>query len=96
MAEQRQWIFSHKEVVEALIKKQGLSTGIWQLYIKFGISAANIKQTASADAIPAAIIPVLEIGLQKADEVTGLSADAAALSKRGKAVGRKGKAKKFT
>ena len=82
MAEQTQLVFTYKEVVEALISQQGLSSGIWRLYIKFGIAAANIRPAPAADANPAAIVPVLEIGLQKDNEVTNLSVDAAALSKK--------------
>ena len=42
MAEVSQFKFDHKEVVEALIKKQGLHEGIWQLSIEFGFGAAII------------------------------------------------------
>ncbi len=59
MAEPTQLGFSYKEVVEALVRKQKISSGIWKLYIKFGIAAANIKPGAG-DLSPAAIVPVLE------------------------------------
>lgn len=81
MAEQTQLVFKHKEVVEALIKKQGLTEGIWGIYIKFGIAAANIENQGSAETHPAAIVPILEIGLQKFDKETNLSVDASLLSK---------------
>ena len=88
MAESTQLIFTHKEVVEALIEKHGISTGIWGLYIKFGIGAANMApQTAPAELHPTAIVPVLEIGLQKFDQEGNLSVDAASL--KGKARPRK-------
>src|SRR5262252_9446056 len=76
MAETSQVIFSHKEVVEALIRQQGIHEGIWGLWIKFGIQGANIG-LGSPGLVPAAIVPVLEIGLQKFDEVNNLSVDAA-------------------
>jgi hypothetical protein len=68
--------FSYKEVAEALVKKQGLHEGIWGLFIKFGISGANFGPTAD-DVKPTAIIPVLEIGLQKMEKENNISVDAA-------------------
>ena len=75
MAESNQIIFSHKEVAEALIKQQGIHKGIWGVYIRFGITGANIGTLESL--LPAAIVPILEIGLQRFEEETNLSVDAA-------------------
>ena len=77
--------FSYKEVVEALIKKHGIHEGIWGMFLRFGIQGANLNTElqglsageGSRNLLPAAIIPVLEIGLQKFDEVNSLSVDAA-------------------
>ena len=79
MAETKQITFTYKEVVESLVSKQGLTDGIWGLYIKFGIQAANVGPTPN-DVHPAAIIPVLEIGLQKMEEETNIAVDAAKVS----------------
>lgn len=80
MAEIKTLTLSHKEVVEALIKFQDIHEGIWQLYIEFGIAAANVgvgKDQAGKDqASPAAIVPVQKIGLHKVDEENPLSLDA--------------------
>jgi hypothetical protein len=76
MGEPSQITFSYKEVVEALVKKQGIHEGIWGLFIKFGISASNIGANHD-DVKPAAIIPVLEIGLQKFEKENNISVDAA-------------------
>ena len=76
MAETSQIIFSHKEVVAALIKQQGIHEGIWGLWVKFGIQGANLGP-GPTNLMPAAIVPLLEIGLQKFEEVTNLSVDAA-------------------
>lgn len=75
MAEPTQIIFSYKEVVEALVKKYGLHEGIWGLWVKFGIKAANIG-TTDIDLKPAAIIPILELGLQKFEKENSISVDA--------------------
>jgi len=83
MAEASQIIFDFKEVAEALVKKQGLREGIWGLYVKFGIKAANIGGDES-DLRPAAIIPILELGLQKFDTHNNLTVDAAKVNRKAK------------
>ncbi len=76
MAEVSNITFTYKEVVESLIKRQNLHEGIWQLFVRFGLSAANIGPTEDA-VQPAAIIPIMEIGLQKAEKENNMSVDAA-------------------
>lgn len=76
MAEPTQILFSHKEVVEALLRKQNIHDGIWGIYIKFGIQGANVG-SSSGDLQPAAIVTVLQIGLQKFDAENNISVDAA-------------------
>ena len=67
MAETTQIIFSYKEVAEALLKQQGVHEGVWGIYIKFGIKAANVGET-SEDLRPTAIVPILEIGVQRLEK----------------------------
>jgi hypothetical protein len=81
MPETSQFTFSFKEVVTALIKSQGLHDGIWGLFVNFGLSASNVGQTES-EMKPAAIIPILQLGLQKFDKETSLSVDAAKVNPR--------------
>ncbi len=71
--------FTHKEVVEALLRHEGITEGIWGMIIKFGIKGANVGASDS-DVMPSAIVPVLEIGLEKRDAENNLSVDAAKLS----------------
>jgi hypothetical protein len=78
MAEARQYIFSHKEVAEALVKQQGIHEGLWGIYIEFGIGAANIGATPEGDnVVPAAIVPIQKMGIQRFDEPSNLTVDAA-------------------
>ena len=86
MGEQlEEYKFSHKEVVEALIKQQGLHHGIWMLSVQFGIGAANIQNPENAQDInPAAIIPIAAIGLQKRNELNPLAVDASAVNPKSK------------
>jgi hypothetical protein len=81
MPEASQIIFSYKELVELLIKKQGLHEGIWGLNVNFGMQATNMGPNDS-DLKPAAIIGILGIGLQKMDKETSLSLDAAKVNPR--------------
>ena len=75
MAEATEFSFSFKEVVEALLKKQGIHEGLWGLSVKFGIQATNVGPNAS-DLLPAAIVPLMSIGLSKFESETSLSVDA--------------------
>jgi hypothetical protein len=76
MPEATQIVFKHKELAEILVKSQGIHDGIWGLFVRFGIGAMNVG-ASDADLQPAAIVPVLEIGLQKFEKETNLSVDAA-------------------
>lgn len=80
MADAALFTFSYQETVEALIKQQGLHEGFWQLYIEFGLGAANISTGPSPDSgaiVPAAIVPVNKIGLKRVDKENNLTVDAA-------------------
>ncbi len=70
---------THKEVTLALIKARNLHEGIWQLYIEFGLSAANIPvpdEKQELQVCPAAIIPIKTIGLMMVDKESPLAIDA--------------------
>ena len=82
MAEADRIVFTYKEVAESLVKKHQISEGIWGLYIKFGIQGANVGPTPD-NVRPTAIIPVLEIGLQKMDALSSIAVDASELSPKG-------------
>jgi hypothetical protein len=76
MPEATQIVFTYKEVAEALIKQQSIHEGIWGLYIEFAIQAANVGP--DKDSLhPAAIVPIVRIGLQKFPEENNLSVNAA-------------------
>lgn len=83
MAEATTYQFSHKEVVEALVKQQGLHDGIWSLTVEFGLSGGNIGP-GPGELNPAAIVPVLKLGLTKTNEQTNLTVDASAVNPVGK------------
>ncbi|NJA08276.1 hypothetical protein HC024_21485 [Methylococcaceae bacterium WWC4] len=77
MAEATQIMFTHREVVTALLKSQNIHEGIWALSVQFGMGAANIASNEDGEELnPAAIIPVLKIGLNRVDKINNLSVDA--------------------
>jgi hypothetical protein len=78
MPEVNQYSFTHKEVLELLIKKAGLHEGKWQLLTTFSLAAAFAGPTPD-QIIPAAIVGVMNLGIQKAapDAPPGLTLDAA-------------------
>lgn len=59
-----------------MVKDQDINEGYWGIYVRFGISAANAGPS-DADLKPTALVPVVELGLQKFDQVSNLSVDAA-------------------
>ena len=76
MPETTQYVFNHREVVTALLKEQGIHEGIWGLYVRFGLKATNFGSSPD-DVMPVAIIPLLELGIQKRDKLDSISVDAA-------------------
>jgi hypothetical protein len=80
MPEMKQVTFSHKEVAEALIRYHDIHEGLWGLYVEFGLAGANIAPVQGGDLNPAAIIPILKLGLQRYPSPNNLTADAAVVN----------------
>ncbi len=80
MPETKNIVFTHKEVVEALIRYNDIHEGLWGLYIEFGLAGANVGSGPGGDLNPAAVIPVLKIGLQRSETPSNLTADAAVVN----------------
>ncbi|MFC1934180.1 hypothetical protein ACFLXX_03400 [Chloroflexota bacterium] len=75
MSESQNITFAHAQVAEALIKYHNIHEGLWGLYVEFGIAGSNAGP--SPDNInPAAIVPILKIGLQKFAKPNNMTADA--------------------
>lgn len=83
MAEPTQFAFNHKELVELMIKKQGIHEGIWSLSLRFGLQATNFGTNPDgSDILPVAMIPVIEIGIQRGEKLNNISVDAAQVNPR--------------
>lgn len=77
MAETTQIMFNHKELVEMMIKKTDQHEGIWALSVRFGMNATNFGISSDgSDILPTAIIPVVEIGINRVDKESNIAVDA--------------------
>ena len=79
MAEPRAFSYKFKEIAEILVKEQDLHEGFWGISFEFAIGAGMIPypQGDNANLIPAAIVPVIKVGIHKFDEPNSLTVDAA-------------------
>ncbi len=76
-------VFSYQDVVECLIKKQGIHEGLWGISISFGLGAIIANSINEPEKfLPAAIVPVQEIGIQKFETESNLTVDAAKVNPR--------------
>ncbi|MGP8050279.1 MAG: hypothetical protein ACLPYB_06655 [Desulfobaccales bacterium] len=70
--------FTYKELAAVLIKHQGIHEGIWSLTIQFAFNAGMTKAgPAGEDFVIAANVAMMKFGLQKIDQPTPISVDAA-------------------
>ncbi len=80
MPETRQLTFTYEELAEILVKQQGIHEGVWGVYFELAIGAGNIPGP-DENFIPAAVVPIQRVGIQRFDEeVKGLTVDAAAVN----------------
>jgi hypothetical protein len=78
MAEVQNYIFTLKEIAGALVKEQGIHEGLWAIYVEFGIGAGHIPAGPNTQEImPAAVVPIVKMGIQRAEQPTPLTVDAA-------------------
>lgn len=69
MAEPTQFTFDLREATEALIKQQGLHTGLWMLAIEFAFTAGVLGHTGNVvDAKPSGIVQIAKLQLVQAGE----------------------------
>jgi hypothetical protein len=77
-------IVGHKEIAELIVKQQGIHEGLWGLFLRFGLQAANIpfqgRDGSQIRLFPAAVLPILEIGIQPFGELNDLCVDAAVVN----------------
>lgn len=76
MPEAKQIIYTFKELATLMVKDQEIHEGFWGIYARFGIAAANTGPSET-DIKPTALVPIVELGLQRFDELNNLSVNAA-------------------
>jgi hypothetical protein len=76
-------VTSYKQVAEALVKYHNLHEGIWGVFARFGLAASNVGPNEN-ELSPAAIVPLVELGLQKFSKENNLSVDAAKVNPKPK------------
>ena len=79
MPEVTQIDYTHAELTATLIREQGIHQGNWMIRIVFRQLAGNYPTEGGA-MLPGAVSLIQSIGLQKVEEPTGLSVDAAAVN----------------
>ena len=89
MPEMKQVTFTHKEVAEALIRYNDIHEGLWGLYVEFGLAGANLSLQPEGDLNPAAVVPIIKLGLTRVKELNNLSADASAVNPAAKPASKK-------
>ena len=78
MAEPTRLMFKNKEVAEALVKAAGVHEGHWMLIATFGLGAGNVGNGPDDEnTVPAAIIPLLGVGIERTEAANALTVDAA-------------------
>jgi hypothetical protein len=83
MAHPERIMFNFQEVVECLIKKQGIHEGLWGISVSFGFGAVNASNTEEPEKfLPAAVVPIQQIGIQKFEVESNLTVDAAKVNPR--------------
>jgi hypothetical protein len=89
--EATQIVFKFTDLAAMMVKNADIHEGYWSIFVRFGISAANIALN-NAPPVPTAIVPVLELGLTRETEQGPLAVDAAIVNPKGKASSAKGTA----
>ncbi len=73
----QQRTYTHRQLAEILVKDQGIHEGLWGLYVEFGIAGTNLANPKDGTVNPAAIVPVIRIGIQPFREASSMTVDAA-------------------
>ena len=95
MGEATNYTFGFQELAEILVKQQGITEGLWGIYVEFGLGAANINIAPGEKALaPAAINIVQKIGIQKFPEANNLTVNAAEVNPKKPAKSTKNSAKR--
>ncbi|HJZ83423.1 MAG TPA: hypothetical protein VKD91_23845 [Pyrinomonadaceae bacterium] len=76
MADASQYTIPYRELAEVMIKYLDIHEGFWSVFFKFGINGVNLSLNDSPF-VPSAIVPILQVGINREAEMTPLTVDAA-------------------
>jgi len=94
-AEKERILFSYQEIVECLIKEKDIHEGIWGIVVGFELGVANVLKHGEAGSfLPAAIVPISSIGIERVEEESNLTVNAALVNPNPKTKSSKTAAKK--
>jgi hypothetical protein len=83
---ERHFFYDYKEIVENLIKAQGLHEGLWRLVFDLGLSGTNVNvlQDGKTTLTPTGMVLIQRIGIVQvqASELNDLTVDAAVCNPR--------------
>lgn len=80
MADISQVMFTHQELVAALLRAQGIRSGHWSLTAHFQFMPSNFTIDNMGPPSPGAVVIVDQIGVQRVDAaMPGITVDAAEL-----------------
>jgi hypothetical protein len=78
MPETKNYLFSHTELAEILVKRMDIHEGLWGIYFEFSLQGANVPTSPDLKTVvPAAINFVQKVGIQRFDAPNNLTVDAA-------------------
>jgi hypothetical protein len=70
--------YSTNELINLMLKNEGIHDGNWILAVKFGFAAMNIRVSDDAQEVtPSGIVSVQKVGLQRTKDPMPFSVDAA-------------------
>jgi len=88
MPEAEHIVYTHKELVELMLRDRGITSGHWAIFFKFRLLGANLVGTDEAEMKPAAVTFIEAVGIQRVDQPMPLSVDASRI-RRPRSVGRR-------
>lgn len=79
MADPQAFTYKLKDLAEIMVKDQKLHEGFWGVYFEFALSAGMIQNPQGGDQniTPAAIVPVINVGIHRFEKPNSLTVDAA-------------------
>lgn len=76
-----QLVFGFTDIAEMLVKRENIHEGYWGIFVRFGLGAANTPGPKGG-LVPTAVVPIIELGIQRFIEPNDLTVDAAEVNPR--------------